>query len=51
VVRCCGLSKEWYCGEGCDLHGLWLVLLESVKDPFIGVDLQNNMCHHVSDMK
>jgi hypothetical protein len=38
VVRCCGLSKEWYGGEGCDLHDLWLVLLESAKDRFLGVD-------------
>jgi hypothetical protein len=38
IVRCCGLSKIWYGGEGCDLHGLWLVLLESVKDLFLGVD-------------
>jgi hypothetical protein len=28
-----------------------VVTFESVKDPFIGVDLQNNMCHHVSNME
>jgi hypothetical protein len=33
------LSKVWNCGEGCDLHGLWLVLLESAKDRFLEVDL------------
>jgi hypothetical protein len=33
------LSKVWNGGEGCDLHGLWLVLLESAKDRFLGVDL------------
>jgi hypothetical protein len=36
--RCHGSSKVWYGGEACDLHGLWLVLLESVKDLFLGVD-------------
>jgi hypothetical protein len=25
-------------GEGCDLHGLWFVMLESAKDRVIGVD-------------
>jgi hypothetical protein len=38
VDRCRGLSKVWYSGEGCDLHGLLLVLLESAKDLFLGVD-------------
>jgi hypothetical protein len=38
VVQCHGLSKEWYGGKGCDHHGLWLVLLESTKDHFLGVD-------------
>jgi hypothetical protein len=38
IVRCCGLSKIWYGGEGCDLPGSWLVLLESAKDMFLGVD-------------
>jgi hypothetical protein len=37
-VRCCGLSKVWNGGEGCDLHGLWLVMLESTKDRVLGVD-------------
>jgi hypothetical protein len=31
-VRCCGLSKVWNGGEGCDLHSLGLVLLKSAKD-------------------
>jgi hypothetical protein len=34
----CGLSKVCIGGEGCDLHSLWLVLLESAKDRFLGVD-------------
>jgi hypothetical protein len=36
--RCNGLSKDWSGGEGCDLHGLWLVMLESAKDRVLGVD-------------
>jgi hypothetical protein len=32
------LRKVWYGGEGCDLHGLWLDLLESTKDMLLGVD-------------
>jgi hypothetical protein len=28
----------WNGGESCDLHGLWLVLLESAKNWFLGVD-------------
>jgi hypothetical protein len=32
------LSKVWNGGEGYDLHGLWLVMLESVKDCVLGVD-------------
>jgi hypothetical protein len=31
-IRCCGLSKVWNGGEGCDLHSLWFVMLESAKD-------------------
>jgi hypothetical protein len=31
-IRCCGLSKVWNGGGGCDLHSLWLVMLESAKD-------------------
>jgi hypothetical protein len=26
------------CGEGCDIHNLWLVMLESAKDRVLGVD-------------
>jgi hypothetical protein len=28
----------WNGGEGCDLHSLWLVMLEFAKDRVIGVD-------------
>jgi hypothetical protein len=37
-VWCCGLSKVWNGGEGCDLHGLWLLMLKSAKDRVLGVD-------------
>jgi hypothetical protein len=36
-IRWCGLSKVWNGGECCDLHSLWLVMLESAKDR-AGVD-------------
>jgi hypothetical protein len=37
VLRCPGLSKVRYGGEGLVLHGVWQVL-ESAKDMFLGVD-------------
>jgi hypothetical protein len=37
-VRCCGLSKVWNGGEGCDLHGSWLGMLESAKDQILRID-------------
>jgi hypothetical protein len=37
-IPCCGLRKVWNGGEGCDLHGLWLVMLESAKDILLWVD-------------
>jgi hypothetical protein len=37
-IWCCGLSKVWNGGEGCDFHGLWLVMLESAKDRVLEVD-------------
>jgi hypothetical protein len=30
---------------------MWLVMLESAKDRILGVDPQDNMCHHVSGME
>jgi hypothetical protein len=50
VLRCRGLSKVRCSGEGLVLHGLWQVF-ELGKDLFLGVDPQDNMCHHVSDME
>jgi hypothetical protein len=50
-IRCYGLSKVWNGGKGCDLHGLWLVMLKSAKDRVLGVDTQDNRCHHVSGME
>jgi hypothetical protein len=32
-------------------QAMWLVMLESAKDRILGVDTQDNMCHHVSDME
>jgi hypothetical protein len=32
------LSKVWNGEEGCDLHGLWLVMLKSAKNRVLGVD-------------
>jgi hypothetical protein len=29
----------------------WHVVLESAKDRILGVDTQDNMCHHVSGME
>jgi hypothetical protein len=47
VVQCCGLSKV-YGGEGCSLQGLWLALLESAKNQFLGVyPLELYMPQHV----
>jgi hypothetical protein len=37
-IWCYALSKVWNGGEGCDLHGLWLVMLESAKDRVLEVD-------------
>jgi hypothetical protein len=30
---------------------MWLVMLEYTKDRILGVDPQDNMCHHVSGME
>jgi hypothetical protein len=30
---------------------IWLVMLKSTKDQILGVDTQDNMCHHVSGME
>jgi hypothetical protein len=32
------VGKIWNGGEGCNLHGLWLVMLESAKHRVLGVD-------------
>jgi hypothetical protein len=37
-VQRCGLSKVWFGGDGWVHQGMWLVLLESAKDQFLGVD-------------
>jgi hypothetical protein len=54
VLRCRGLSKVRCSGESLVLHGVWQVL-ESAKDPFLGVDHppppQDNMCRHAFGME
>jgi hypothetical protein len=30
---------------------MWFVMLKSAKDQVIGVDTQDNRCHHMSDME
>jgi hypothetical protein len=30
---------------------MWLVMLEYAMDRILGVDTQDNMCHHVSGME
>jgi hypothetical protein len=30
---------------------MWLVMLEFAKDRVLGVDTQDNRCHHVSGME
>jgi hypothetical protein len=32
------LSKVWNGGEGCNIHGLWLVMLESAKHRVLVVE-------------
>jgi hypothetical protein len=49
-LRCQGLSTVICGGEGLVLPGVWQVL-ESAKDMFLGVDPQDNTCHHVSGME
>jgi hypothetical protein len=49
--RCCDLSKVGMV-ETVGFHlMMWLVMLESAKDRILGVDTQDNMCHHVSSME
>jgi hypothetical protein len=50
VLRCPGLSKVRYGGEGLVLHGVWQVL-ESAKDMFLGVDPLGQHVPHVSGME
>jgi hypothetical protein len=30
---------------------MWLVMLESAKEQILGVDPQDNMCHHMSGLE
>jgi hypothetical protein len=47
----CGLSKDGMVGMVGFCQVMWFVMLESSKDWILGVDPQDNMCHHVSSME
>jgi hypothetical protein len=49
--RCCDLSKVGMVETDGFRQVMWLVMLESTKDRILGVDTQDNMCHHVSGME
>jgi hypothetical protein len=49
--RCCGLSKVGVVEMVGFGQVMLLVLLESAKDRILGLDTQDNMCHHVSSME
>jgi hypothetical protein len=49
--RCCDLSKVGMVETVGFRQEMWLVMLEYAKDRILGVDTQDNMCHHVSDME
>jgi hypothetical protein len=48
---CCGLSKVGMVEMVGFYQGMWFVMLEPAKDRILGVDTQDIMCHHVSDME
>jgi hypothetical protein len=50
-IRCCGLSKVGMVETVGFRQVMWLVMLGSAKDRILGVDPQDNMCHHVSGME
>jgi hypothetical protein len=49
--RCCGLSKVGMVEMVGFRQMMWFIMLKSVKDRILGVDTQDNMCNHVSDME
>jgi hypothetical protein len=49
--RCYDLSKVGMVETVAIRQVMWIVMLESAKDQILGVDTQNNMCHHVSGME
>jgi hypothetical protein len=49
--RCRGLSKVGMVETVGFRQVMWLVMLESTKNWILGVDTQDNMCHHVSGME
>jgi hypothetical protein len=42
-IRYYGLSKVWTSGEGCDLHGLWLVIGEDTPGQQVPPHVQYGM--------
>jgi hypothetical protein len=49
--RCCGLSKVGIVETIRFRQVMWFVMLKYAKDRILGVDTQDNMCHHMSDME
>jgi hypothetical protein len=49
--RCCGLSMVEMVETVLFRQVIWIVMLKSAKDRILGVDTQDNMCHHVSGME
>jgi hypothetical protein len=49
--RCCDLSKVGIVEMVGICQVTWIVMLESAKNQILGVDTQDNMCHHVFGME
>jgi uncharacterized membrane protein len=49
--RCYGLSKVGMVETVGFCQVMWFVMIESAKYQILGVDTQENMCHHVSGME
>jgi hypothetical protein len=47
----CDLSKVGMVETVGICQVMWIVMLKSAKDWILGVDTQDNMCHHVSSME
>jgi hypothetical protein len=49
--RCCDLSKVGMVEMVGFRQVMWFVMLESAKNRILGLDTQDNMCHHMSSME